>query len=180
MLELLRTSRRKKAARMRPPKDQVTQNGAASPIDTLRPIEGISYDLLPSLAGFWLRRLQIKLLKSYEAHLGELKLRPVEAALLLILQNNKDLTQNTLAAALSTDQSTMVGISMRLEERGFIERCRQADDRRYQVLNLTSAGRKTTVIIKKHLSAHNENILRHLSLKERETLFALLSKVVVA
>jgi DNA-binding MarR family transcriptional regulator len=153
-------------------------NGHSPAIDSLRPAEGVSYDILSSLAGFWLRRLQIKVLKSYEKHIADLQLRPVEAAALILLLNNRDLTQNALAGALGTDQSTMVGISTRLEERGFIERRRQSNDRRYQILNLTKAGRKTTTTIKRRLRAHNENVLRNLSSPERASFFALLAKLV--
>jgi DNA-binding MarR family transcriptional regulator len=176
--DLVETALRNRKAPRSQSLSDLSQNENAPQIDSLRPLKGISYDLLPSLAGFWLRRLQIKVLKSYEKHLSELELRPVEAAALLILCANSDITQNTLSAALGTDQSTMVGISTRLEKRGFIMRRRQANDRRYQVLNLTPAGRKTTIIVKKRLSAHNKNILRNLSPRERETLLTLLKKVV--
>ena len=98
--DLVETALRNKKAPRSQSLRVLSQNGNAPQIDSLRPLKGISYDLLPSLAGFWLRRLQIKVLKSYEKHLSELELRPVEAAALLILCANSDITQNTLSAAL--------------------------------------------------------------------------------
>jgi DNA-binding MarR family transcriptional regulator len=123
-----------------------------------------------------LRRLQISLLKSFSDHLGDL--RPVESAALIILFHNNNLTQNMLAAALSTDQSTMVGISTKLEERGWVERRRMADDRRYQILNLTAEGRKMAASVKRMLRKHNENMLRNLDDDERKNLFSLISKMI--
>jgi DNA-binding MarR family transcriptional regulator len=146
------------------------------PKESLRPIEDVKYGDLTDLIGFWMRRAQISLLKSFSDHLGDL--RPVESAALIILFHNRDLTQNTLAAALSTDQSTMVGISTKLEDRGWVERRRLADDRRYQVINLTSEGRKMAARVQRMLRKHNENMLRNLDDGERKNLFSLISKMV--
>jgi DNA-binding MarR family transcriptional regulator len=150
-----------------------------SPVgDSLRPVTGVDYGLLLELAGFWLRRVNVNVLKSYDTHLAELQLRPVETAALILLKNNRDLTQNALASALSTDQSTMVGISTRLEESGLIGRRRHSNDRRYQILSLTPAGRKTTALVEKRLRKHNENILRRLTQEERRSFFKLLTKII--
>jgi len=174
------------AAANRRPRAQAadsTQTGtvkeSAAKSSSLRLQDGLDYDLLPTLAGFWIRRLQISVLKSYDEHLGDLQIRPVEAAALILLANNKDINQNVLAAALGTDQSTMVGISTRLENREWIERRRLANDRRYQVLNLTAAGRQVAATVKKRLTAHNKNVLKDLSEAERATFFSLVSTLVV-
>jgi DNA-binding MarR family transcriptional regulator len=156
----------------------VGPNGRSPQADSLRPVEGVNYGVLLDLAGFWLRRQQVSVLKSYGNHLGDLHLRPVETAALILLESNKDITQNALANALGTDQSTMVGISTRLEERELIERRRQANDRRYQILNLTPTGRKLATTVKKRLLAHNENILRRLSPNERQSFFDILTKII--
>jgi DNA-binding MarR family transcriptional regulator len=181
MTELGQNNPTESSGRRRTPGARValaTPNGHALPTDSLRPIDGIDYDVLLNLAGFWLRRFHITVLKSFEKHLSDLQMRPVEAATLILLQKNNDLTQNALASALGTDQSTMVGISTRLEERGFIARRRQSNDRRYQIINLTPAGRKTTVVIKRRLQAHNKNVLRNLSPEERNAFLGLLTRVV--
>jgi DNA-binding MarR family transcriptional regulator len=167
------TSKRRSGAHL-----AVVANGQSLADESLRPVEGVDYDALLELAGFWLRRLHIGVLKSYDKHLTDIQVRPVEAAALILLRSNPELTQNALAGALGTDQSTMVGISTRLEERGFIERRRQSSDRRYQILSLTAAGRKTTAIVERRLRAHNENILRNLSAEERRSFFKLLIKIV--
>jgi DNA-binding MarR family transcriptional regulator len=45
----------------------------------------------------------------------------VDAAALLLIGKNEDISQIDLTAALGTDQSTMVAICTRLEGRGFVE-----------------------------------------------------------
>jgi DNA-binding MarR family transcriptional regulator len=145
---------------------------------SLRPVSGVEYGVLLHLAGFWLRRFNVQVLKSYEKHLSELHLRPVEAAALILLRSNRDLTQNALASALGTDQSTMVGISTRLEENGLIGRRRHSSDRRYQMLSLTPTGRKVSIVVERRLRAHNENVLRKLDHEERHSFFKLLTKIV--
>ncbi len=150
------------------------QNGSR-----LAPVRDVNYDFLIKHAGFWLRRAQLTVMKSFEQHLGELKLRPVEAAALVLIGKNRGLSQSSLTAALGTDQSSMVGISTRLEERGLIERRRLMPDRRFQILDLTKDGELAVVAVKEGLSVHNKNVLRNLSPAERDLLIQLLKKITV-
>ena len=139
---------------------------------------GVNYDILPELAGFWLRRAQIYVLRSFDKHTHDLKIRPVETATLLLIGKNRNLSQIALTSALGTDQSTMVAISTRLEELGFIQRRRLATDRRYQALNLTRAGQKLVSVVRKRLLVHNENVLRRLTPSQRKEFIGLLIRVV--
>lgn len=146
--------------------------------DQLALLSDLSYDVLTSLAGFWIRRAQLVVMKSFDKHVADLKLRPVEAAALVLIGKNKDISQNVLAAGLGTDQATMVAISTRLEDRGLISRRRLVADRRYQVLSLTSDGKKTATVVKKRLDLHNENILKDLSEAQRKQLVSALQTIV--
>lgn len=158
------------------------KNGRTATVVDLEPhlslMANVDYDMLPQLAGFWVRRAHLTVMKSFEAHTKELQLRPVEAAALLLTGQNSNISQIVLTSALGTDQSTMVAICTRLEKRGFIERKRLAEDRRYQMLNLTAAGRKAAAQVRKCLSAHNENVLRNLSAAQRKQLATLLQLLV--
>src|SRR3990172_8842551 len=98
-------------------------NGLAAAVD---------YDLLVDLVGFWIRRAQVKVLRSFARHLGEYKMTPKEVAALILMGANKGLSQIALAAALNADQSTIVNMSVRLERRKMISRIRLSKDRRYQ------------------------------------------------
>jgi DNA-binding MarR family transcriptional regulator len=144
----------------------------------LSPMANVDYDLLPKHLGFWIRRAQLAVMKSYLEHMGDLDLRPVEAAAILLVGQNKDISQIVLGSALGTDQSTMVAICTRLEKRGFIERRRLPEDRRYQLLNLTTEGRKAATLVRKRLTAHNENMLNRISSAERKQLLSLLQTLI--
>ena len=133
---------------------------------------------MTSLAGFWIRRAQLVVMKSFDRHFSDLQLRPVEAAALILIGKNQDISQNVLATALGTDQATMVAISTRLEDQNLISRQRSVADRRYQVLNLTSEGKKTATVVKKCLTVHNENVLKNLSATQRKQLVSSLQAIV--
>jgi len=141
-------------------------------------LSDLSYDVLTSLAGFWIRRAQLVVMKSFGQHVADLNLRPVEAAALVLIGSNKDISQNVLAAALGTDQATMVAICTRLENRELIARRRLTSDRRYQALSLTTAGKRVAAAVKKRLDLHNENILKNLSAAQRKQLVSSLQAIV--
>ena len=174
----LAAARRKVAASARlRKKAEASVSGKAESPPHLAPVGDVNYDFLVKHAGFWLRRAQLAVMKSFEQHIGELKLRPVEAAALVLIGKNRGLSQSSLTIALGTDQSTMVGISTRLEDRGLIERRRLTADRRYQILALTTDGELAAQVVKEGLTMHNKNILRNLSPSERDVLIQLLKKV---
>ncbi len=175
----LAEARRKIAASARPRKKAEPSGEEKANDSRLAPVRDVNYDFLVKHAGFWLRRAQLAVMKSFEQFVGELKLRPVEAAALVLIGKNRGLSQSLLTAALGTDQSSMVGISTRLEERGLIERRRLEADRRYQILELTKDGELAVEVVKDGLSLHNKNVLRNLSVSERDVLIQLLKKVTV-
>ncbi len=163
----------------RNPRARANVSAAARARDTQLALSSdLSYDIMTSLAGFWIRRAQLVVMKSFDRHFSGLQLRPVEAAALILIGKNHDISQNVLATALGTDQATMVAISTRLEDQNLISRQRSVADRRYQVLNLTSEGKKTAAIVKKRLAVHNENVLKNLSPTQRKQLVSSLQAIV--
>ncbi len=156
-----------------------SDRAAVKPVDgKLALLPELDYDVLAGLAGFWIRRAQLVVMKSFGQHLTDLNLRPVEAAALVLIGKNKDLSQNMLAAGLGTDQATMVAICTRLEDRNLILRRRLPADRRYHSLSLTPEGKKISAIVDKRLRMHNENLLKKLSVGNRKQLMAHLQAIV--
>lgn len=141
---------------------------------------GADYDVLVGLVGFWIRRAQVKVLRSFERHLDKFKVTPTEVAALILMGANDGLSQIALAAALDADQSTVVNLLVSLERRGMISRIRLPQDRRYQVLSLTRAGRESLRGIKLALAQHNRSLQRPLSAQEKKALLALLRRFVEA
>jgi DNA-binding MarR family transcriptional regulator len=141
------------------------------------PLASIDYGVLVSLVGFWIRRANIHVLRSFGRHLGDLDLRPVEVATLIILGSNAGLSQIALAAALGTDQSTLVGLLARLEERKLIDRKRLPADRRFHEVTLTRGGRAMVRSLETRLAEHDAATLRPLAAEERPVLISLLRRL---
>jgi DNA-binding MarR family transcriptional regulator len=142
--------------------------------------ESADYDVLESLIGFWIRRAQVKVLRSFAHHLEAYGVTPTEVAALILMSANRGLSQTALASALGTDQSTVVNLLFGLERRSFISRSRDAQDRRYHVLSLTTEGRGALRRIKSALTRHNRALQAGLSEQEQVTLMASLRRFVEA
>jgi DNA-binding MarR family transcriptional regulator len=136
------------------------------------------YDVLVDLLGFWVRRAQVKVLRSFARHLEDLELSPTEVAALILMGANDGLSQIALASALDADQSTLVNMLLSLERRELISRIRLPEDRRYHVLSLTGDGKKTVQKIKRALDRHDRALQDHLSAEERKALLSLLRRFV--
>ena len=143
-------------------------------------VESVDYEVLRDLVGFWIRRAEVKVLRSFGAHLGRIGVTPTEVAALILMGSNKRMSQISLAEALGTDQSTVVNLLSGLERRELISRTRDLHDRRYHVLSLTAAGRTTLRRSKAALARHNDAMQAGLSAAERATLIDALRRFVEA
>jgi DNA-binding MarR family transcriptional regulator len=156
--------------------------GARRAVSACREIGGLAvtanYDVLYELLGFWIRRAQVKVLRSFARHLEQYELSPTEVAALILMGANEGLSQIALASALDADQSTVVNMLVSLERRNMMSRVRLPKDRRYQVLSLTPAGTETVQRIKSVLAQHNQALQEKLSADERKALLVLLRRFV--
>lgn len=134
------------------------------------------YDILESLVGFWVRRAQVRVLQSFERHLGPLDVTPTEVAILILVGANRGLSQIAAAAALGTDQSTVVGLISKLERRRLVSRVRLPADRRIITLGLTASGEALLQEAKTLLGRHDRYLAERLTEPERRQLIALLKK----
>src|SRR3954454_24752342 len=67
---------------------------------------------------------------------------PSHHAILAVLDEGSRETQGAIADALGYDKGQLVGLLDELEEAGLVERRRDADDRRRQIVLMTAAGKK--------------------------------------
>ena len=86
-------------------------------------------------------------------------------------------TQATIADALGVDRSMLVGLLDLLEERGMIERRRDPNDRRRQMVKLATAGRRQLAEFRKMIEKIENDFLAPLDAEERATLHDLLLRV---
>ena len=97
---------------------------------------------------------------------------------MIAIHESPGMDQNTLAASLVLDRTTMSAIVFELEKKGLIEREVNDADRRARKLHLTSAGRKLHDRLRPLTVAAQQRILSVLSAAERKTLIELLVRVI--
>jgi DNA-binding MarR family transcriptional regulator len=109
--------------------------------------------------------------------LAVLELAPAHAGILKILAGTPRLSQCTLARALGTLPSRMVGYIDELERKGLLERRPHESDRRNNALHLTKAGRVAYRATSRLAQEHQQALLAGLSKQQQMQLAELLSLV---
>jgi DNA-binding MarR family transcriptional regulator len=102
---------------------------------------------------------------------------PYHHAILAVLDEGLPETQGAIADALGYDRGQLVGILDELEESGLVERRRDPDDRRRQVVLMTPAGNKALARMRTLSQRADDEFLATLTPQEREQLHALLLKL---
>lgn len=126
------------------------------------------------------RRLhQVCTAAAAEALEGE-EVTALEYGVLAWLQDEPKVDQNALAARMGIDRTTASMLVSSLEERGFVERRTNPEDRRARQLRLTEAGAVLRKRLRPRVDDCQARILAVLGPAERETLLDLLVRVVVA
>lgn len=105
-------------------------------------------------------------------------LRIVTFSALGIVVENPDISQTQLAQALQIERSGVVVIVDELENADLILRNRVEGDRRSYALRATLKGRNLWSRTEKHVHEHEDGILAGLTGAERETLKALLGRII--
>lgn len=112
--------------------------------------------------------------------LAEHDLRLAHFAVLAALSDFGALAQHELADRLDINRSHLVGYVDHIEQRGLVRRDRDPEDRRRQRVALTAAGGGLLRDLRAMAKRSQADFLGVLSASERETLLALLRKVLEA
>ena len=107
-------------------------------------------------------------------------LTPLEYAVLLRVNANPGLDQNTLGNLLALDRTTISSLVFKLEQRGLIERGINDNDRRARSLQLTPEGEAIRARLRPAGAAAQQRIWSVLSASERKQLIAMLVRVIDA
>jgi DNA-binding MarR family transcriptional regulator len=101
---------------------------------------------LPALAsrlGYLLKHAQIRLTELTTAAMAPYGVNGRECAVLIAIDSPVPLSQHDVALRLGVDRTTMVALIDDLEDKGLVQRTRDQDDRRKNLVQLTEHGRKT-------------------------------------
>jgi DNA-binding MarR family transcriptional regulator len=130
--------------------------------------------------GFMIRILQLEIFDRFYRFFEPMNLSPVDYAILLIVRDNKTVTQSELAAVLKMQLPNLVKILTKMEQDGILKRKRSTRDRRAVELSLTPAGHKRADEADRLDQAFNKETLAALSKQERALFMQLLTRLVEA
>jgi MarR family transcriptional regulator, lower aerobic nicotinate degradation pathway regulator len=147
---------------------------AAGPQTPVKPPRvGPPQELLSS-ASFLLKRLAFALKDRTLAAFEPTGMSPYHYAVLALLEEDPRETQATIADALGYDRSQLVGWLDELEERGLIERRRDANDRRRHLVSLTPEGKRILRQLRAIVKGVDDEFFAPLDAEQRATLQELL------
>jgi DNA-binding MarR family transcriptional regulator len=104
-------------------------------------------------------------------------LHPYHHAILAVLDEHDRETQGEIADALGYDRGQLVGLLDELEDKGLVERERDKQDRRRQIVRVTPAGRRTLGKARDLSRRLDDEFLAPLGEREREQLHSLLLRL---
>ncbi|NUT41126.1 MAG: MarR family transcriptional regulator [Thermoactinospora sp.] len=133
-----------------------------------------------------LRQLPSRLLNIAAAHadrlvaagLGAEDARKWHYAVLVALSDGGAASQAALSDRTGIYRSDLVAVINELEERGYVERTPDPDDRRRNVVTVTATGRGWLERLERVLEGLQEEVLAPLSEEERRVLVGLLARLV--
>ena len=101
-------------------------------------------------------------------------LNPYHHGILALLEGSAPETQAEIADALGYDRGTLVGLLDELEEQKLVERKRDPDDRRRQLVRITTDGKRALAKLRSLSKRLEDEFLAPLDVEQREQLHALL------
>jgi DNA-binding MarR family transcriptional regulator len=127
--------------------------------------------------GYLLVQLGSQLARKFSERLAPLGLEPRQAGMLTRLAASEGLSQQAIGELIGLNPTRMVFLVDELEERGLVERRRNAADRRSYALYLTAKGRDTLRKVQVAGSRHQDEIGAVLTAAERVQLTGLLRRL---
>jgi len=126
---------------------------------------------------FLLSQLGAHAASRFAERLSALELTPPDAGILRLLRMSSGISQQELSGRLGIHPSRLVAILDNLEQRGFVERRPNPEDRRLYSLHLTDGGAEILSSIGKVAREHQDVLLAALTAEERAQLGGLLQKI---
>jgi DNA-binding MarR family transcriptional regulator len=128
--------------------------------------------------GHLIRRAHQVAVALFMEETGEHEVTPVQFAILNALIDDPGEDQVTLAGKVAFDAATFGSVIGRLEAKGWVRREADANDRRRKLLWVTPRGEEAAQAMRRAVARAQRRILGPLEPAERETLVALLDKLV--
>ena len=147
--------------------------------DTAR-VEKLDLGELPELSGYMLRRAQFAAFNDFLRYFEDLNVRPVQYAVIAVIDNNPGLKQSQVSEALGIKRANLVAILDALERRGLARREAVASDRRSHALRLTDKGAALMQELRQRALEHEKRLASAIGEDGRKQLLKLLHGVIEA
>jgi DNA-binding MarR family transcriptional regulator len=131
---------------------------------------------MDELIGYHIRRVQIVVMQQFEK-LAESQLTPAVFHMLLLIDENPDVSMSTIANQHGVDRASLVPAIQRMESKGWIERRSSPADKRILMLRCTEAGRQQANLMLAKVCGMEAGLLSELSAGEQTLLLSLLKRV---
>jgi len=163
----------------------VKNAGAASmaqPVETTSPLGrslpgGLDLRRLEHVMGLKTSLVDARLRRAFHRSMKDLRLRPVDFTILLLLVANDGVSQKTLCRALDISAPGLAVILDRLQARRLLVRARSETDRREHRLSLTEAGHQLALEAEARSHELEREVMAPLSAEEQAQLASLLHKL---
>lgn len=130
------------------------------------------------IIGYRLRRAQLNVFQKFLTVFDELKLRPAEYSVLVLIADNPGRKQTEIAEVLGIKRANFVTLVHGLEERGLVERVPSAADKRANALHLTREGQAFLAHARSvHAAMEDELVVRLGGAQARDRFLALLDRL---
>ncbi len=133
---------------------------------------------LKSHIGFWLRYVSNHVSQAFAKALSESGVTVAEWVVLREMYATDDTSPSIMARAIGLTRGAASKLVDRLVEKRLVTRQEHGDDRRFQVIALTSAGRQLVPKLAEIADRNDEAFFSRLSVRERDALVATLKKLV--
>lgn len=130
--------------------------------------------------GFLLSRVGAIVRAGFKQVLTGWGIRPLQYAILLILDAGDGISQQELCVATGVDSGNMVELLDGLEALRYAERARDSRDRRRYVVTITPHGRSALAELRQAVDEYNRQVLGPLTGPERQQLASSLGKIYAA
>jgi DNA-binding MarR family transcriptional regulator len=135
---------------------------------------------LKSHSGFWLRFVSNHVSQKFARRLEGSGVAVAEWVILREMFDVQVISPSRLACLTGLTRGTVSKLIERLREKKLLVRTEAAEDRRFQDVRLTAAGRALVPKLAALADENDEEFFRHLTGEERERLLATLKKLVKA
>jgi DNA-binding MarR family transcriptional regulator len=135
---------------------------------------------LKSHIGFWLRFVSNHVSHSFARRLANTGVTVAEWVIVRELFETGETSPGRLAASSGLTRGAVSKLIDRLLHKNLVSRTEAGEDRRFQDVRLTTAGRTLVPKLAALADRNDEEFFSHLSTKEKDALVATLKKLVVA